>query len=235
MRAHLWSVNLKSEISDPRSDVPLPALGLVASGGHTALYDVRDWRHVARLGGTIDDAVGEAYDKVAAMLGLGYPGGPLIDKLAATGNPNAIKFPRPMLGRESLGLLVQRPEDERALPRPRPRRPRAPAGDVTDAERADVCAGFQAACVDVIVRKLKRAAKRTGARSVIVGGGVSANAGLRAALSPEAGFPLPVFLPGRAYCTDNAAMIAGLADVLLAAGQTSGLDLDAATSSADAA
>src|SRR5690348_17106451 len=97
VQAHLYSVVLEMNRTPP-----MPALGLVVSGGHTAMYDVRDWATITRVGSTIDDAVGEAYDKVAAILGLGYPGGPILDKLAAEGDPNAVRFPRSMLGRESL-------------------------------------------------------------------------------------------------------------------------------------
>src|SRR5256885_8326931 len=97
VQAHLYSVMLNCELN-----VPMPALGLVVSGGHTALYHLRDFWTVEMLGTTIDDAAGEAYDKVAAILGVGYPGGPIIDQLAESGNPEGIKFPRTMLGRDSL-------------------------------------------------------------------------------------------------------------------------------------
>jgi N6-L-threonylcarbamoyladenine synthase len=93
------------EVTKPKAagaDPAFPAVGLVCSGGHTALYELRDWLDVRLIGTTIDDAVGEAYDKVAALLGLGYPGGPIIDRLAATGDPRAVEFPRSLLGRESL-------------------------------------------------------------------------------------------------------------------------------------
>ena len=97
-----------------------PAIGLVASGGHTAMYLVRDWLDVTRVGGTIDDAVGEAYDKVAAILGLPYPGGRPIDELAAEGNPTAVAFPRSLLSPDSLDFSFSRSEDQRSLSRPRP-------------------------------------------------------------------------------------------------------------------
>jgi N6-L-threonylcarbamoyladenine synthase len=207
-----------------------PAIGLVCSGGHTALYRVDSWTDVELIGSTIDDAVGEAYDKVAAILGLGYPGGPIIDRLAAEGDPAIVKLPRTLLDRESLdfsfsGLKtavlyhvrgVPSKRDPFAAQKPRP----------TESEIRDIAAGFQAACIDVITRKLRRAIEQTGARSVIVGGGVSANRGLRAAL---ADFDVPAFFPELAYCTDNAAMIAGLADVHFRNGNFSGLDLDAIT------
>jgi len=211
---------------------PLPAVGLVCSGGHTALYAVRDWLDVKLVGSTIDDAVGEAYDKVAALLGLGYPGGPIIDQLAAEGDPSAIRFPRSLLGRDSLdfsfsGLKTAvlyhvrgvpgRGQDVKSAPLTT-----APAGQ----DLKDIAAGFQAACVDVIREKLRRAVQRVGARSVIVGGGVSANRGLRESLKH---FPVPVLFPLMRYCTDNAAMSAGLAHLHYAGGRFDPLNLDAMT------
>jgi N6-L-threonylcarbamoyladenine synthase len=204
-------------------------VGLVISGGHTSLFRVDSWTDITRLGSTIDDAVGEAYDKVSAILGLGYPGGPIIDKLAAEGDPKAIKFPRTMLGRESLdfsfsGLKTAVLYHVRGVPGRD-----AKGVELNDRTIRDIAAGFQAACVDVIVKKLDRAVRRTHAKSVIIGGGVSANRGLRAALE---NFAIPVHFPPFHYCTDNAAMSAGLADVLLREGHTAALDLDAITASA---
>src|SRR5439155_8532810 len=161
---------------------PMPALGLVVSGGHTALYAIEAWDDIKLLGATIDDALGEAYDKVAAILGLGYPGGPIIDRLAAEGNPRAIRFPRSMLERDSLdfsfsGLKTAVLYHVRGVPghagKPAP---------LNDQSVRDIAASFQAACVDTLVRKLDRALKKTGAHSIIIGGGVSANAGLRQAM-----------------------------------------------------
>jgi len=227
VHAHLYSVVLE------RNKQPLmPAVGLVVSGGHTALYRVNSWLDVTLIGSTIDDAVGEAYDKVAAILGLGYPGGPILDRLAVTGDPTAIDFPRTTLGRESLdfsfsGLKTAVLYHVRGVPRRDGPSVRAttvppPQGQAL----ADVAASFQAACVDVLVKKLKRAARQIGARSVIIGGGVSANRGLRAALTD---FPIPVHFPELRYCTDNAAMSAGLANVYFQEGRFSDLGLDAIT------
>ena len=228
VQAHLYSVMLEKVLE--KGDISLfPAVGLVVSGGHSSLCRVDSWTGIARLGSTIDDAVGEAYDKVAAILGLGYPGGPLIDKLAAEGDPNAVKFPRTMLGRESLdfsfsGLKTAVLYHVRGVPG------RDEKGvELNDRNLRDIAAGFQAACVDVLVKKLDRAVRRTNAKSVIIGGGVSANRGLRAALAK---FPVPVHFPPMQFCTDNAAMSAGLADVLLREGRVATLDLDAITSSA---
>lgn len=219
VHAHLYSVRLETGVQ-----IPMPAVGLVCSGGHTALYRIGDFLDVELIGSTLDDAVGEAYDKVAAILGLGYPGGPVIDQLAQQGNPGAIRFPRSRLNRQSLdfsfsGLKTSVLYHVRGY-QGRQRE----AVNLTPREIRDVAASFQAACVDVLVEKVRRAAGRCSARSVIIGGGVSANSGLRMAMSK---FPLPAFFPPMQYCTDNAAMVAALADVLLAAGRISPLDLDA--------
>ena len=235
VHAHLYSVVLESNITPA-----LPALGLVASGGHTAMYHVIGWDDVTMIGTTIDDAVGEAYDKVAAILGLGYPGGPLIDKLAAEGDPRSTRFPRTMLGRESLdfsfsGLKTAVLYHVRGVPsrkgEAKSNVPRVTYGspETRDRHHRDTAASFQAACVDVIVKKLRRGLERTSAKSVIIGGGVSANRGLRAALE---NFDVPVHFPPMRYCTDNAAMSAGLADVWYRQGRFASLDLDAVTNSA---
>jgi N6-L-threonylcarbamoyladenine synthase len=227
VHAHLYSVVLETNCN-----VPLPAVGLVCSGGHTALYRIASgWRDVQMIGATIDDAVGEAYDKVAAILGLGYPGGPIIDKLAIDGDPRSIRFPRTMLGSESLyfsfsGLktavlyhvhgVPRRGENVKSSLTPKP----------TGQQQHDICASFQAACIAVLLEKIDRAARQIGARSVVIGGGVSANRGLRQAMSR---YRLPVFFPRSAYCMDNAAMSAGLAQGYLDEGMVAGLDLDAVT------
>ena len=221
VHAHLYSVMLE------RNVVPaMPAVGLVVSGGHTALYDLKSLTEVALIGWTIDDAVGEAYDKVAAILGLGYPGGPVIDGLAARGNAEAIRFPRTLLGRESLdfsfsGLKTAVLYHVRGY-QGRQRSVEA----LSPQEVADIAASFQAACIEVIVRKVRRAVARTGGKSVVIGGGVSANLGLRQAFTQ---LELPVHFPAPAYCTDNAAMTAGLAQQHFQSAQFAGLDLDAIT------
>ncbi|HEX8915832.1 MAG TPA: hypothetical protein VF796_25985, partial [Humisphaera sp.] len=166
------------------------------------------------------------------ILGLGYPGGPLIDALAATGDPKSHEFPRPLLGRDSLdfsfsGLKTAVLYKVRGVPvKDGPGVRDNPPPPPTGQELADVCAAFQAACVDVILKKLNRAIAVTGARSVIVGGGVSANRGLRAALKR---LKVPSFVPPLRYCTDNAAMSAGLAHVYYEQGRFSDLSLDAIT------
>lgn len=222
VHAHLYSVRLDSAI-----EIPTPAIGLVCSGGHTALYHVQDFLNIELIGTTLDDAVGEAYDKVAAILNLGYPGGPQIDRLAKEGNPSAIRFPRSRLNRQSLDFSFSGIKTA-VLYHVRGYQGRERQTNLTPEELRDIAASFQAACVDILVEKVNRAAKRIRAKSVIVGGGVSANTGLRAAM-PTIG--LPVFFPPVQYCTDNAAMIAGLAHVILESGKQSELDLDAITTS----
>jgi len=227
--AHLYSVQLSRLAAELAPPVSLPAIGLVCSGGHTAIYLVHDWHDIQLLGKTIDDAVGEAYDKVGALLNLSYPGGPVIDKLAQQGDPTAIKFPRASLGKESLNFSFSGLKTA-VLYHVRGHAGRErEASSLSEKGIIDVCASFQAACVDVLITKLKRALKQTNAKSIIVGGGVSANRGLRAALSK---LPVKVHVPDFEYCTDNAAMIGGLAHVLLERGASTSLDLDASPASA---
>ena len=244
VHAHLYSVmvdggsGVRVQGSDssslnpePRTLNPspaFPAVGLVISGGHTALYRLASWTDVQLIGSTIDDAVGEAYDKVAAILGLGYPGGPVIDALAKDGDPQAVRFPRTLLGRSSLDFSFSGLKTA-VLYHVRGHQGRQRGPEHLDQQGLrDVAASFQAACIDVLVEKLRRAVRQTHARSVIIGGGVSANRGLRQALET---FDPPVHFPPLRYCTDNAAMSAGLADLLLREGKTSSLDLDAITHS----
>ena len=226
VHAHLYSVLLETNVAPP-----MPAVGLVCSGGHTALYEIKNWLDIRLIGSTIDDAVGEAYDKVAAILGLGYPGGPILDRLAEQGDPKAIRFPRSLLDRDSLdfsfsGLKTAVLYHVRGVPRRGESVKQESNPSIGPKELADIAASFQAACSDVIVRKIRRAVEQFGARSILIGGGVSANRGLRAAL---ADFELPVFFPPLSYCTDNAAMTAGLADVYFRQQTFSKLDLDAIT------
>ena len=174
------------------------------------------------IGSTIDDAVGEAYDKVAAILGLGYPGGPLIDRLAASGEASAMRFPRSMLGRESLdfsfsGLKTSVMYRVRGVPGRRAKPPEP-------FEVADVAAAFQAACVDTLIEKLKRAVRRFSARSILVGGGVSANRGLRAALSQ---LSEPTFSPKFGLLHGQRRDDGGVGLPRVAVRECVGLDLDA--------
>ena len=194
MEAHLYA----SFLEDPTLELPMVVL--LVSGGHTMLVEMRGHADYRLLGRTIDDAAGEAFDKVARFLGLGYPGGPAIDRVAATGDPTAVDFPRAML-HDGLdfsfsGLKTSVVNHVRKNP---------------DVGTADVAASFQAAVVDVLVAKARRAAQQVGARSMALGGGVAANSLLRerfAAAAADDG--VQVFLPSREMCTDNAAMIASV-------------------------
>jgi len=198
---------------------PYPHLALLVSGGHTALIRVDGPGATRLLGNTRDDAAGEAFDKVGKMLGLGYPGGVVIDRLAATGNPRAVALPRALPGRDDIdfsfsGLktAVSTLLGGRA----------APEGEAL----ADLCASFQAAVVDVLVRKSRRALVREGLGHLVVCGGVAANRGLRAALAAStAARGVQLFIPPPLRCTDNAAMIAAAGSQLLARGLRAPLDL----------
>ena len=220
VQAHLYSVMLDNDC-----EPSFPAIGLVCSGGHTAMYLLNHWNDVALIGSTIDDAVGEAYDKVAAILHLGYPGGPVIDRMAADGDATAMRFPRSMLGRESLdfsfsGLKTAVLYRVRGVPGPR-------AKPAEPFRVEDVAAAFQAACVETLIEKLKRAVRQYRGRSIIVGGGVSANTGLRQALSR---LNVPTLTPALSYCTDNGAMAAGFGYRAYVEKRFDGLNLDASPS-----
>jgi tRNA N6-adenosine threonylcarbamoyltransferase len=198
---------------------PYPHLALLVSGGHTALIRVDGPGRTRLLASTRDDAAGEAFDKVGKMLGLGYPGGVVVDKLAATGNGRAHSLPRALPGRDDLDFSFSGLKTAvSTLISGRS----APEG----AELADLCASFQAAVVDVLVRKSRRALVREGLGDLIVCGGVAANRGLRAGLAAAAhedGFRL--YIPSPKRCTDNASMIAAAGTQLLARGARSPLDL----------
>ena len=189
VHAHLYSVMLDpppSNAPQTTSNPLFPAVGLVVSGGHTALYEIRSFTDITLIGSTIDDAIGEAYDKVAAILNLPYPGGPPIDKLAATGNPAAVQFPRTLLDKDSLdfsfsGLKTAVLYHVKGVPQRKrpdlPPLPQPPLPEMTPAHLADVCASFQQACADIVVEKVRRAIRRVGAKSVLTGGGVSLGGG----------------------------------------------------------
>ena len=213
----------------PPTAPPHEALGLVVSGGHTSLYRLSADGVTTRLGRTIDDAVGEAYDKAGVLLNAGYPGGPNIDRLAQTGDPNGPdipKLPVSMLGADSLdfsfsGLKTALLYAVRGHPEGRGKSATFPRtiDDLTDTRRADLAAAFQHAAVEAVIRKLGRARRgRMRVEALVVGGGVSANSELRRRLAEFAEqHGLSLHLPALAYCVDNAAMIAGYAAVTLAA------------------
>lgn len=228
LEGHLYSAWVQLDGDSPQfpgspalQPPSFPLIALIVSGGHTELILMKDHLEYQRLGGTLDDAAGEAFDKVARLLGLSYPGGPSIQKAAsgsgvsADGNPAAFEFPRAWLedtwnfsfsGLKTAVLHKVRELGERNLP------------------VADLAASFQAAVVEVLVGKTQRAAAEFGAQQILVAGGVSANAALREALAAS---PLPVRLPPLALCTDNAAMIAAAGYFRHAIfGAPDGLDID---------
>jgi N6-L-threonylcarbamoyladenine synthase len=220
---HLAGHLAAAELADER--LRPPYVGLVVSGGHTALYRIEADAAPRLLGETRDDAVGEAFDKVAKLLGLAYPGGPAVSAAAAHGDETAFDFPRPLAGRHGLDFSFSGLKTAVALEVERQR-----AAAALDARRvADLAASFEAAAVDVLVARARRALEAEGgaARRMAGVGGVAANRRLRAALAEAAeadGFE--VIFPPLALCTDNAAMIAAAGGRRLACGEQHGLALD---------
>jgi N6-L-threonylcarbamoyladenine synthase len=215
LEGHLLAIRLSDEFP------PYPFLALVVSGGHTTLYDVPAAGVYARLGTTRDDAAGEAYDKVAKLLGLQYPGGQPIDALAQTGNPEAIHFPRALKDAEILdwsfsGLktAVANYVIKQGVP--------------TGQALNDLCASFQEAVADVLTKKALRGVQRAGGKSLVLCGGVAANSRLRALLTERGEVAgVKIFLPPKHLCTDNGAMIAVAGLEAFARGVRHDLNLDA--------
>lgn len=211
LEGHLYAAFLEEP------DLEFPLVVLLVSGGHTMLVLMEGHGRYRLLGQTIDDAAGEAFDKVARYLGLGYPGGPIIDRLALDGDPESIKFPRPMMHEgydfSFSGLKTAVVNHVRKNP---------------DVDAADVAASFQAAVVDVLVTKAQRAAQEHKATALCIGGGVAANSQLRESiLDACVADDLRGYVPSRAMCTDNAAMIASAAWWRFQADGGSPLDLGA--------
>lgn len=214
LAAHLHSAQLSE---DPPG---FPLLALLASGGHTAIYYLTSVDRQVLLGQTRDDAAGEAYDKVAKMLGLGYPGGAAIERLAARGNPGRINFTRPYLDKGSMDFSFSGLKS--AVYRYIQTHPGA-----VETSAADIAAGFQAAVVEVLIHKLLLAAEEKSCPRVALVGGVAANGALRRSLVQAAEAKgIRVFIPPLALCGDNAAMIAAMGYHSLMAGRFSSLDAD---------
>lgn len=218
IEGHLFAVFLENPVE-------FPFVALVVSGGHTHLYRVDGVGRYRTLGQTRDDAAGEAFDKVAKILGLPYPGGAVIDRLACEGDPKRIKLPRPLLRDGSCNFSFSGLKT--AVLQHVGSNPSSSEGKPLN----DLCASFQAAVCEVLVEKTKRALFDTGVTRLVVAGGVACNSGLRSAMTEmaqEAGFELA--FPSPILCTDNGAMIAVPADYYLGNGIVSGYDLDAKVS-----
>lgn len=200
MQAHILAHFIKEE---DKKVPPFPFLALTISGGHTQIVLVNNYFDMEILGETLDDAVGEAFDKSAKILGLPYPGGPLVDKYAAKGNPKAFPFPKPKVKdlnfsfsglKTSILYFIQR--ETRKNP------------NFVEQNLNDICASIQSTIILILMDKLKKASAQTGIKEIAIGGGVSANSGIRKALQEsEVKYGWSTYIPKFEYCTDNAAMI----------------------------
>jgi len=214
MEGHILAPLLEGEIA-------FPFLALAVSGGHTHLYRVDGIGRYQILGQTLDDAAGEAFDKVAKLLGLGYPGGAVIDRLADDGDPRAIAFPRPMLHKGGFdfsfsGIKTAVLQEVGSSP-----------GELAPQRLADLCASFQAAMVEVLTVKTLRAAESEGLSRIVVAGGVACNRGLRQRfLELSVQHRVDVVFPSPVLCGDNAAMLGVPADFYLRTGRTAGLETE---------
>ena len=221
IEAHATSAALLTD------EPPWPAIALVVSGGHTSLYLVRDFLDIKLLGQTVDDAAGEAFDKVAAILELGYPGGPVIDRLAKTGNTKAIRFPRAWLDKPELNFSYSGLKTAVLYHVFGAGRKYGDVSHLSEEQIADIAASFQAALIEPLVVKTLAAVRQENVGAVVVGGGVAANSMLRAELQQacdKAG--LALHLTPLAYCGDNAAMIGAMAHRRFQAGHTADLWLE---------
>lgn len=229
IHAHLQSAMMGTK------DLQLPTVALVVSGGHTSLYECKNILELQLLGSTIDDAAGEAFDKVASILNLPYPGGPSIEKAARGGNPAAIDFPRTMLAKDSLDfsfsgiktavLYYCHGQDMKGENH---------TDKMSRKEIASIAASFQAAVVDVLVKKTEMAADKVGAKTILLGGGVAANTILRNELEKMAQqTDRKLLVAPKRYCTDNAVMVASLAYYKYKAGLFADMTLEAKAASDD--
>jgi N6-L-threonylcarbamoyladenine synthase len=201
MQAHILAHFIKAEGQTPPN---FPFLALTISGGHTQIVKVTSYFDMKVIGQTIDDAVGEAFDKSAKILGLPYPGGPLIDKYAQQGNPKAFPFPKPKVGPLDFSFSGLKTSVLYFIERETAKNPKFVSENIED-----ICASLQHTIVDYLMDKLKNAVKHTGIKEIAIGGGVSANSGIRKALKDtEVHYGWKTHIPKFEFCTDNAAMIA---------------------------
>lgn len=226
IEGHLLAPLLKDTSYTPPRDFGFPYLGLAVSGGHTHLFAVEGPGKYKLLGQTLDDAAGEAFDKFAKMMKLGFPGGVRVDQLAKDGDVAAFRFPRGLIHEDNLdfsfsGLKTAAMREIEALPEPE-----------RELRKADLCASYQEAIVEVLIHKLEKAARKTGLKNWTITGGVSANSRLRAKAAESAIRKKAVLaLPPLKYCTDNAAMIALAGLYKLKVGQSSGQELSPSAAS----
>jgi N6-L-threonylcarbamoyladenine synthase len=220
VEAHLFACQMSA------AHPVFPAVGLVVSGGHTLLFDCRSPLEFEVLGSTIDDAAGEAFDKGGKLLGLEYPGGPAIQRAAASGNPKAVRFPRPLIDSRELDFSFSGLKTALLYEIQGTSQGRLEPIAIEPSRVADLAASYQEAIVDVLVEKCRKSLSRTGRRTLLVGGGVAANRRLRDRLAElAADQSIEVVLAAPELCTDNAAM-AALAWELLQRGDRAPLDLD---------
>jgi len=231
LEGHVYAAWLHDDVADGRADPVFPLVALVVSGGHTFLAEMQDHLTYRLLGTTLDDAAGEAFDKVGRLLGLGYPGGPAIGRAAEAATARDRVFPRAWLGDSyDLSFSGLKTAARRIIGEARAAAGLADQPDtpLPDELVAELAWGFQDSVVDVLATKTIRAAREFGARSIVVGGGVAANGALRARLAGETqALGIPLIVPRPALCTDNGAMIGAAGARRFAAGERSRLDLDA--------
>ena len=231
LEGHVYAAWLHDPDEADRPEPAFPLVALVVSGGHTFLVEMRDHLTYRLLGTTVDDAAGEAFDKVGRLLGLGYPGGPAIGRAAETAIARDAVFPRAWLpGTYDFSFSGLKTAARRVITTARADAGLAdePDAPLPDAVVAELAWGFQESVVDVLTTKTIRAAREIGARSIVLGGGVAANGALRARLAGEAeALGVPLIVPRPGLCTDNGAMIGAAGARRFDAGERAGLDLDA--------